>query len=314
MTNLGTSDLDVSRLCLGGNVFGWTADEADSFAVLDAYVAAGGNFVDTADVYSAWGDGHVGGESEAVVGRWLRSRGNRDRVVVATKVGMLEVGGLDNLRADTIATAAENSLRRLGVDHIDLYYAHQDDLGTPQEETAAAFDALVKAGKVRHVAASNFTADRLTSALALAEREGLSRYVALQQHYNLVERSYEGELSEAVAAGGLSSAPYWSLARGFLTGKYRPGVEVASVRAKSASQYLDERGLRVLDALDEVAAAHGTTVAATALAWLASRPTVAAPIASARTAEQVEDLLPALHLELKEDELARLTEAGATRP
>ncbi|MEU4806778.1 aldo/keto reductase [Actinosynnema sp. NPDC023587] len=310
MTNLGTSDLDVSRLCLGGNVFGWTADEDDSYAVLDAYAAAGGDFVDTADAYSAWGDGHVGGESETIIGGWLRSRGNRDRVVVATKVGMLGVGGLDNLRADTVATAAENSLRRLGVDHIDLYYAHQDDPDTPQEETAAAFDALVRAGKVRYVAASNFTAERLTSALAVSEREGLAKYVVFQQHYNLVERSYEGALSAAVAAGGLSSTPYFSLAKGFLTGKYRPGVAVESTRATAASKYLDERGLRVLDVLDEVAAAHGTTVAATALAWLAAQPTVAAPIASARTAGQLADLLPVLDLELKADEIARLTAAS----
>ncbi|CAL9666296.1 1-deoxyxylulose-5-phosphate synthase YajO [Actinosynnema sp. ALI-1.44] len=309
MTNLGTSDLDVSRLALGGNVFGWTADEESSFAVLDAYTAAGGNFVDTADVYSAWAPGHSGGESESVVGRWLASRGNRDSVVVATKVGMLD--GLADLKAATIETAAENSLRRLGVDHIDLYYAHQDDLGTPQEETLAAFDALVRSGKVRYIAASNFTAERLTSALAVSEREGLARYVALQQHYNLVERSYEGELRAAVEAGGLASAPYWGLAKGFLTGKYRPGVEVESVRAAAASKYLDDRGLRVLAALDEVAAAHDTTVAAVALAWLAAQPTVAAPIASARNVAQLNDLLPALDLELKADEVERLSAASA---
>lgn len=309
MANLGTSDLDVSRLALGGNVFGWTADEESSFAVLDAYAAAGGNFVDTADVYSAWAPGHSGGESESVVGRWLKSRGNRDSVIVATKVGML--GGLDDLKATTIATAVENSLRRLGVDHIDLYYAHQDDLGTPQEETLAAFDALVRSGKVRHIAASNFTAERLTSALAVSEREGLARYVALQQHYNLVERSYEGDLRAAVQAGGLSTAPYWGLAKGFLTGKYRPGVEVESVRAAAASKYLDDRGLRILAALDEVAAAHDTTVAAVALAWLAAQPTVAAPIASARNVEQLNDLLPALGLELKADEVERLSAASA---
>ncbi|GAA1349705.1 aldo/keto reductase [Saccharothrix algeriensis] len=310
MTTLGTSDLDVARLCLGGNVFGWTADEAASFAVLDAYAEAGGDFVDTADVYSAWAEGHTGGESEAVIGRWLRARGNRDRVVVATKVGMLGEGGLDNLRADTVATAAEASLRRLGVDHIDLYYAHQDDPATPQEETLAAFDALVRAGKVRHVAASNFTAERLASALAIAEREGFAPFVALQPHYNLVERSYEEDLAAAVAGAGLSAVPYFGLARGFLTGKYRPGVEVASARASAASGYLDERGLRVLAALDEVAAAHDTTVAAVALAWLAAQPTVAAPIASARTVEQLADLLPVLELELKAEEVARLSAAS----
>ncbi|MFD1145794.1 aldo/keto reductase [Saccharothrix hoggarensis] len=308
MTKLGTSDLGVSRLCLGGNVFGWTADEETSFAVLDAYVAAGGDFVDTADAYSAWAEGHTGGESETIIGRWLRSRGNRDRVVVATKVGML--AGLDDLKAATIERAAEDSLRRLGVDHIDLYYAHKDDPGTPQEETLAAFDRLVRAGKVRHIAASNYTADRLTSALAVSEREGFAGFVALQQAYNLVDRSYEGELSRAVADHGLSSAPYWGLAKGFLTGKYRPGVTVESARAAAASRYLDERGLRVLTALDEVAVGRGTTPAAVALAWLADQPTVAAPIASARTVDQLAELLPALELRLAADEIAALSTAS----
>jgi aryl-alcohol dehydrogenase-like predicted oxidoreductase len=308
MTKLGTSDLEVSRLCLGGNVFGWTADEETSFAVLDGYARAGGNFVDTADSYSAWVEGHSGGESETIIGKWLRSRGNRDGMVVATKVGMLP--GMDDLKAATIERAAEDSLRRLGVDHIDLYYAHQDDPDTPQEEALAAFDRLVRAGKVRHVAASNYTAERLTSALAVSEREGFARFVALQQPYNLVDRSYEGELSRAVADHGLSSAPYWGLAKGFLTGKYRPGVAVESARAVGASKYLDERGLRILDAVDEVAGNHGTTQAAVALAWLAEQPTVAAPIASARTAEQLADLVPALDLELKADEIAALSAAS----
>ncbi|MEU5696023.1 aldo/keto reductase [Actinosynnema sp. NPDC020468] len=308
MTKLGTSDLDVSRLALGGNVFGWTADEAASFAVLDAYTEAGGNFVDTADSYSAWIDGHVGGESETVIGAWLQRRGRRDDVVLATKVGMLP--GRDNLRPETIEEQAEGSLRRLGVEHIDLYYAHRDDEGTPQEETLAAFDRLVKAGKVRHVAASNFTAPRLASALETSAREGLVSYVALQQQYNLVERDYEGELASVVEGAGLSSAPYFGLARGFLTGKYRPGVEVDSPRAGAASRYLDDRGLRVLAALDEVAAAHDVPVAAVSLAWLAARPTVAAPIASARSTAQLADLLPALGLELKAEEVDLLTRAG----
>lgn len=308
MTKLGTSDLDVSRLCLGGNVFGWTADQETSFAVLDGYARAGGNFVDTADSYSAWAEGHSGGESETIIGKWLASRGNRDGIVVATKVGMLR--GADDLKASTIERSAEGSLRRLGVDHIDLYYAHRDDPGTPQEETLAAFDRLVRAGKVRHVAASNYTAERLTSALAVAEREGFAKFVALQQAYNLVDRSYEGELSRAVADNGLSSAPYWGLAKGFLTGKYRPGVAVESARAAAASKYLDDRGLRILGALDEVAGDHGTTPAAVALAWLAEQPTVAAPIASARTVDQLAALLPALDLELKPDEVEALTTAS----
>ncbi|MGM1058784.1 aldo/keto reductase [Saccharothrix sp. Mg75] len=308
MTKLGTSDLDVSRLCLGGNVFGWTADEATSFAVLDGFTRAGGNFVDTADSYSMWAEGHIGGESERVIGRWLKSRGNRDEVVVATKVGMLR--GLDGLRADTVERAAEESLRRLGVDHIDLYYAHRDDPDTPQEETLAAFDRLVRAGKVRHVAASNYTAERLASALEVSRREGLASFVALQQPYNLVERDYEGDLRDVVASAGLASAPYWGLAKGFLTGKYRPGATVDSPRAAAASKYLDERGLRVLAAVDEVAGARGTTPSAVALAWLASRPTVASPIASARSAEQLEALLPALELELTADELDALTSAS----
>ncbi|GGP80444.1 NADP-dependent aryl-alcohol dehydrogenase [Saccharothrix coeruleofusca] len=306
---MGTSDLDVSRLSLGGNVFGWNASEEQSFAVLDAYTAAGGNFVDTADVYSAWAPGHSGGESETVIGRWLAKRGRRDDVVVATKVGMLT--GLDNLKAKTIQTAAEASLRRLGVDHIDLYYAHKDDPSTPVEETMAAFDALVRAGKVRHVAASNYSAARLQEALAASEREGLVKFVALQPEYNLMERAaYEGELSAAVADAGLSAVPYWGLAKGFLTGKYRPGVEVDSVRAASASQYLDERGLAVLEALDEVAEARGVAPAAVALAWLADQPTVAAPIASARTPEQLADLLPALELRLEAAELELLGKAS----
>ncbi|GAA3881100.1 aldo/keto reductase [Saccharothrix violaceirubra] len=308
MTKLGTSGLDVSRLSLGGNVFGWTADESDSFAVLDAYTAAGGNFVDTADAYSHWIDGHSGGESEAVVGRWLARRGRRDDVVIATKVGMLP--GLDNLKADTIERAAEASLRRLGVDHVDLYYAHRDDPDTPQEESLAAFDRLVRAGKVRYVAASNYTADRLTSALEVSAREGFASFVALQQHYNLVERDYEGELESAVRGGGLSSVPYFGLARGFLTGKYRPGATVDSPRAAAASQYLDdERGPRVLAALDRIAAERNTTVAAVALAWLAARSTVAAPIASARNVAQLTDLLPVLDLELTAAEVDALAAA-----
>ncbi|WP_329788570.1 aldo/keto reductase [Lentzea sp. DG1S-22] len=300
-----TTDLDVSRLCLGGNVFGWTADEDRSFAVLDAYAEAGGNFVDTADSYSAWADGNSGGESETIIGRWLAGR-DRDQVVVATKVGML--AGFDNQKRETVLSSAERSLKRLGVDHIDLYYNHRDDPGTPLEETLAAYDRLVREGKVRYVAASNFSAERLAEALEVQEREGFARFVALQPEYNLVSRAkFEGGLRDVVAGHGLATVPYWSLAKGFLTGKYRPGVEVGSVRAKAASAHLDEHGLQVLEVLDELAETHGTTVAAVALAWLARQPTVVAPIASARTSEQLSDLLPMLTLELTQAEVDRLS-------
>jgi aryl-alcohol dehydrogenase-like predicted oxidoreductase len=303
---LSTTDLNVSRLCLGGNVFGWTADEDQSFAVLDAYVAAGGNFIDTADVYSAWADGNSGGESETIIGRWLARRGTRDDVVVATKVGML--AGFNNQKRDTVLTAAERSLKRLGVDHIDLYYNHLDDADTPLEETLAAYDQLVRDGKVRYVAASNFSAERLAKALEIQEREGFAKFVALQPEYNLVSRDgFEGDLQKVVADNGLATLPYWGLARGFLTGKYRPGVEVRSARATSASKYLDEHGLQVLEVLDELAETHETTVASVALAWLAQQPTVAAPIASARTLEQLSDLVPLLNLELTQAEVDRLS-------
>ncbi|SDN19437.1 Predicted oxidoreductase [Lentzea albidocapillata subsp. violacea] len=305
MPILSTTDLNVSRLCLGGNVFGWTADEAESFAVLDAYTAAGGNFLDTADVYSAWAEGNSGGESETIIGRWL-ARNDRDQVVVATKVGML--AGFGNQKRDTVLTAAERSLKRLGVDHIDLYYNHLDDPNTPLEETLAAYDQLVRDGKVRYVAASNFSAERLALALEIQEREGFAKFVALQPEYNLVSRDkFEGELQDTAAAHDLATLPYWSLARGFLTGKYRPGVEVQSARAGAASKYLDEHGLQVLEVLDELAETHETTVASVALAWLAQQPTVAAPIASARTLEQLSDLLPLLTLELTQAEVDRLS-------
>lgn len=304
MTRIADTELDVFPLCLGGNVFGWTADEDASVAVLDAYTHAGGNFIDTADLYA-------GTESERIIGRWLARRGRRDDVVIATKVGM--AAGAANLAPDTIRTAAEASLRRLGVDHIDLYYAHQDDPNTPIEETLAAFDELVRAGKVRYIAASNFDAPRLAQALKISEGEGLARYVALQPHYNLLERgAYEGELADLCARENLGVMPYFGLAKGFLTGKYRPGgAEGDSPRAARAREYLTDRGVATLGVLDEVAAAHDTTVAAVALAWLAAQPTVVAPIASARTPEQLADLLPMASLRLTDAELVRLTSTAA---
>jgi aryl-alcohol dehydrogenase-like predicted oxidoreductase len=304
MQKIAGTELEVSPLCLGGNVFGWTADETASFAILDAYTEAGGNFVDTADRYA-------GNESERIIGRWLARRGRRDDIVIATKVGMAP--DMEGLSAETIRAAAEGSLKRLGVDHIDLYYAHVDDPDTPLEETLGAFDALVRAGKVRHIAASNYGAPRLGEALMISDREGLARYAALQPHYNLVERdSFEGDLAALCVREHIAAMPYFGLAKGFLTGKYRPGgQEGDSPRAERARAYLDDRGLAVLGALDEVAAAHDTTQAAVALAWLLARPAVVSPIASARSVEQLADLLPMADLRLTEDEVNRLTQAAS---
>ncbi|WP_055468042.1 aldo/keto reductase [Streptomyces ardesiacus] len=308
---LGSSDLEVFPLALGGNVFGWTADRAGSFAVLDAYTAAGGNFLDTADSYSAWVDGNSGGESETVLGAWLAARGNRDDVVLATKVSQHpEYPGLS---AANIKAAADASLRRLGTDHIDLYYTHFDKPEVPVEEIVGALDELVRAGKVRYIGASNISAERLAASLEFSDREGLARYVALQPHYNLVSRdTYEGELRDLAERAGLAAVPYYALASGFLTGKYRPGTAVDSPRAGGAARHLETgRGRRVLAALDEIAEAHDAPVATVALAWLAAQPTVVAPIASARTVEQLPALLGVAELDLTADEVARLTRASA---
>ncbi|MCX5256104.1 aldo/keto reductase [Streptomyces canus] len=312
LRKLGSSDLEVFPLSLGGNVFGWTADESQSFAVLDAYAAAGGNFLDTADSYSAWVDGNSGGESETVIGKWVAARGNRDDVVIATKVS--QHPDFPGLTATNIKAAADASLQRLGTDHIDLYYTHFDKTEVPVEEIIGALDELVKAGKVRAIGASNISAARLAESLAFSDREGLARYVALQPQYNLVSRdTYEGELQAVAAREGLAAVPYYALASGFLTGKYRPGATVDSPRAAAgAGKHLEtERGQKVLAALDDIAEAHTVPVATVALAWLASRPTVAAPIASARTVAQLPALLGVAELVLTEEETARLTEASA---
>ncbi|MFF6992275.1 aldo/keto reductase [Streptomyces sp. NPDC010273] len=311
LRKLGRSDLEIFPLNLGGNVFGWTADEAASFAVLDAYTAAGGNFVDTADSYTAWIEGNKGGESETVIGKWLKARGNRSDVVIATKVSQHpEYPGLS---AANIKAAADASLRRLGTDYIDLYYPHFDKEEVPVEEIVGTLDELVKAGKVRHIAASNISPERLQASLDFSDREGLARYIAIQPHYNLVSRdTYEGELRDVAARGGLSALPYFSLAAGFLTGKYRPGTTVESARSGRAAQYAEsERGRSVLTALDEVAQAHDAPVATVALAWLAAQPTVAAPLASARTVEQLPALLGVAELKLTDAEITRLTQASA---
>ncbi|MEU4110037.1 MULTISPECIES: aldo/keto reductase [unclassified Streptomyces] len=311
LRKLGSSSLEVFPLALGGNVFGWTADRDTSFAVLDAYTAAGGNFIDTADSYSAWVEGNKGGESETIIGEWVRARGNRDQVVIATKVS--QHPDYQGLTAANIKAAADASLRRLGTDHIDLYYTHFDKPEVPVEEIIGALDELVRAGKVRYIGASNISAERLKESLDFSDRAGLARYVALQPHYNLVSRdTYEGPLQDVAAREGLSAVPYFALASGFLTGKYRPGTTVDSARAGSAAKHLDsERGRKVLTALDEIAAAHGTAVATVALAWLAAQPTVAAPIASARTVDQLPALLDVAELTLTPAELDRLTEASA---
>ncbi|MEU9456917.1 aldo/keto reductase [Streptomyces sp. NPDC048277] len=311
LRKLGASDLEVFPLALGGNVFGWTADEATSFAVLDAYTAAGGNFVDTADSYTAWIEGNKGGESETIIGKWVKARGNRDDVVIATKVSQHpEYPGLSGAN---IKAAADASLRRLGTDHIDLYYTHFDQPEVPVEEIIGALDELVRAGKVRHIAASNVTPERLQESLEFSDREGLARYVALQPHYNLVSRdTYEGPLQDLASRTGLAAVPYFSLAAGFLTGKYRPGTTVDSARAGRAAQYLEsERGQKVLAALDEIAEAHTAPIPTVALAWLAAQPTITAPIASARTLDQLPPLLGVADLTLTEQELARLTAASA---
>ena len=309
LRRLGTSDIEVFPLALGGNVFGWTADEAQSFAVLDAYTAAGGNFIDTADSYSSLVEGNEGGESERIIGQWVRSRGNRDDVVIATKVS--QHPQYQGLTAANIKAAADASLARLGTDHIDLYYTHFDKPEVPVEEIVTALDDLVKAGKVRATAASNISPERLKASLDFAAAEGLARYVALQPHYNLVSRdTYEGPLQAVAADAGLSAVPYFALAKGFLTGKYRPGTTVDSPRAAGAGAYLDTpAGPRVLAALDDIAEARGAAHATVALAWLAAQPTVAAPIASARSLDQLPALLAVADLTLTPEELTHLTEA-----
>ncbi len=311
LRTLGSSDLEVFPLSLGGNVFGWTADEAQSFAVLDAYAAGGGNFVDSADVYSAWAEGNQGGESETIIGKWLAARGNRADIVVATKGG--QHPAYRGLSAVNIKAAADESLRRLGTDYIDLYYTHRDDPSVPVEEIIGALDDLVKSGKVRAIAASNISPERLQESIDFADREDLTRYVALQPHYNLVSRdTYEGRLQATAARAGLAAAPYSALASGFLTGKYRPGNTVDSVRAEGAGKHLEtERGRKVLAALDAVAQERGAELATVALAWLVARPTVVAPIASARTTAQLQPLLAVADLTLTDEEIQRLTKASA---
>ena len=304
MMTLPHTDLKVHPLCLGGNVFGFSADVSNSELVLDYYFDNGGNFVDTADMYSQWAPGHVGGESETIIGNWMKKRGNRREMVIATKVSKLDTR--PGLKPANIAAACDDSLRRLQTDYIDLYYAHQDDPDTPIEETLGAFDSLVKAGKVRYIAASNFTPERLQESLNISKAQGLVSYVASQDQYNLMDREYEKTLMPTLKANGLSQIPFYGLARGFLTGKYRPGVTVESVRATGVgNSYANERGWRMLEKLDQIAQDKNTSVAAVALAWLRAQPTVATPIASATKLEQIKEIMPVI--ELTSDELQILT-------
>ncbi|KJQ55314.1 aldo/keto reductase [Microbacterium sp. SA39] len=314
MTRIGTSDLNVFPLSLGGNVFGWTADRDTSFAVLDAFVAGGGDFVDTADSYSSWVPGNSGGESETLVGEWLASR-KPQNVVVATKVSQHpEFLGLSGAN---VRKAAEASLSRLGVDAIDLYYAHFDDETVPLEETVAAFGQLETDGLIRHVAVSNYTAERIGEWIGIADRLGVARPVAVQPHYNLVHRNVVEETIIPVAEEfGLGLIPYYSLASGFLTGKYRStdAGGQASPRAQGAAKYATDAGLRIIDSLEEIGRAHDASIAATSLAWLRAQPTVAAPIASASSVEQVPDLLAGGRLEVTDDEVQRLNRVSDWTP
>ena len=301
--SLGKTDLLVHPLCLGGNVFGWSANTEQSNVVLNAYEAAGGNFIDTADMYSEWHDGNVGGESETIIGDWMKSRGNRADIIVATKVAKLSARA--GLATTNIAAAAEDSLRRLGTDYIDIYYAHHDDEAVPLEESLTAFQQLITDGKVRYIAASNYSADRLAQALKISRDLGICEYVLLQPHYNAIFRSeYEGDLLALAVKEEIPVLPYSSLASGFLTGKYQPGVAVTSVRAGGMSKNMNERGWAILKALTAIAAQHNAPIAATALAWLRSQPGIATPIASARTPEQLAQILPIV--ELSEDQIAQV--------
>jgi aryl-alcohol dehydrogenase-like predicted oxidoreductase len=311
IARLGHTDLDVFELCLGGNVFGWTIDEERSFAVLDAYVAAGGNFIDTADSYGRRGAGGPG-ESERIIGRWIAARDNRQQLVIATKVGSSP--DLPGLAPATVRKGAEGSLARLGVERIDLYYAHKDDPQTPLEQTLQAFHALIQDGLIGYAAASNYSPERLEQALHLGEHDGLASYVAVQPHYNLMERAqYERELAPICERHRLACIPYFALAQGFLTDKYRPGGEqVDSPRAAGVRErYFNERGFAVLAALEAIAAERKVAVATVALAWLRVQPTVLCPIASATSPQQLGELVASVELTLTDAELERLSDASA---
>jgi aryl-alcohol dehydrogenase-like predicted oxidoreductase len=308
---IGHSELQVAPLMFGGNVFGWTADEATSFSILDAFVDAGLDFIDTADVYSAWAPGNHGGESEAIIGKWLQRSGKRDRIVLATKVS--KHPQRKGLSAANIQAAVEDSLRRLQTDYIDIYFSHDDDTATPLAETLGAYQRLIEAGKVRVIGASNHSGARVEEALALSRQYGLPEYQVLQPEYNLYDRAgYETDLEPVALAYQLGVVVYWSLASGFFSGKYRSKEDLADkARGSRVEKYLNERGLRILGALDRVAARHASTPASVALAWLIARPSVTAPIASATSLRQLESLVAAVHLTLTGSDIRELDDASA---
>lgn len=311
---LGRSGIQVPQLTFGGNVFGWTADEATSFSLLDALVANQLNFIDTADVYSSWAPGNQGGESETVIGNWLKKSGKRDQVIIATKVGKPMGEGKQGLSPRYIRQAVEDSLRRLQTDYIDLYQSHDDDQDTPLAETLAAFDELIKAGKVRAIGASNYRADRLVEALKVSEENGLARYETLQPEYNLYAREgYEQALEAVVQQQGLGVINFFSLASGFLTGKYRSAQDVGKSQRGDTivSRYLNPRGFRILAALDLLAEKHQTTPAQISLAWLIARPSITAPIVSATSLTQLDELVSATRLQLAAEDIKTLDEASA---
>ena len=308
---IGHSELQVAPLMFGGNVFGWTADEATSFSILDAFVDAGLDFIDTADVYSAWAPGNHGGESEAIIGKWFQRSGKRDRIVLATKVS--KHPQRKGLSAANIQAAVEDSLRRLQTDYIDIYFSHDDDTATPLAETLGAYQRLIEAGKVRMIGASNYSGARVEEALALSRQHGLPEYQVLQPEYNLYDRAgYETDLEPVALAYQLGVVVYWSLASGFFSGKYRSKEDLADkARGSRVEKYLNERGLRILGALDRVAARHASTPASVALAWLIARPSVTAPIASATSLQQLESLVAAVHLTLTGSDIRELDDASA---
>jgi aryl-alcohol dehydrogenase-like predicted oxidoreductase len=302
MITIPQTDLVVHPLCLGSNIFGSNADEAQSHAVMDAYSSHAGNFIDTADMYNQWVEGHVGGESESVIGSWMKKRNNRQSMVIATKVSKMDTR--PGLSAKNIFAACEESLNRLQTDYIDLYYSHSDDETVSLEETLGAYAQLIAQGKVRYIAASNFTPARLRDSIKFSEDNNIPAYVAVQDLYNLVDRkTYEGEMSQAVADLGISNIPFYGIARGFLSGKYRPGVtEVDSKRAAGAREYATDKNYTVLTVMDEVAKNHNVSLSAVALAWLRAQPSVSVPIASARTVEQVEEIVQVVELSAEQVE------------